>query len=281
MSTILEDRCSRSGHAKGFDNPRADCGNHASAVIDAMMVEQFASGESAVHRMNPRSKLIGAAVFSVVVALIQSITAAAAALVFPIILILAARVDLKSLAIRLAVVNAFILFLWLFLPFTHPGEVIYSVGPLEVHREGVLFALLITLKSNAIILTMIALLGTSPIFSLVHALSHLGAPPKLVHLFFFCIRYIYVIEDEYRRLTLAMKIRNFKPGTNMHTYRAYAYLVGMLLVRSYDRSRRILDAMRCRGFKGKFYILHHYDMNRNDYLLVAYSAVFCGTLLLV
>jgi cobalt/nickel transport system permease protein len=249
--------------------------------MDPMKVEEFALGESLVHRMNPRSKVIAAAVFSVVVAITQSITAAAAALIFPMILLIAARVDVKQLAARLAVVNVFILFLWLFLPFTHPGQVIYSVGPLEVHREGLLFALLITLKSNAIILAIIALLGTSPIFNLVHALGHLGMPNKLVHLFFFCIRYIYVIENEYRRLTLAMKIRNFKPGTNMHTYRTYAYLVGMLLVRSYDRSRRILAAMRCRGFSGKFYILHHYDMNKNDYLLVAYSAAFCGTLLLV
>jgi cobalt/nickel transport system permease protein len=114
---------------------------------------------------------------------------------------------------------------------------------------------------------IIALLGTSPVFTLVHAPSHLWVPGKIVHLFFFCFRYVHVIHKEYHRLVNAMKVRGFKPGTNMHTYWTYAYLVGMLLVKSFDRSQRILAAMKCRGFKGKFYILHHYGMKKADYVL--------------
>ncbi len=127
-----------------------------------------------------------------------------------------------------------------------------SVGPVAIYREGVISALAITLKSNAIILTMIVLLGTSPVFTLVHALSHLGVPDKLVHLFFFCFRYVHVIHEEFHALATAAKVRGFRPGTNRHTYRTHAYLVGMLLVRSFDRSARIVAAMKCRGFKGKF-----------------------------
>ena len=101
----------------------------------------------------------------------------------------------------------------------------------------------------------------------------------MVHLFFFCFRYIHVIHQEYQRLTKAMKIRGFKPRTNLHTYRAYAYLVGMLLVRSFDRSRRIVAAMKCRGFNGPFYILHHYQMKRYDYVVAASSLAFSVALL--
>jgi cobalt/nickel transport system permease protein len=181
--------------------------------------------------------------------------------------------------LRLALVNGFILFLWLFLPFTYPGEALYTIGPLTVHKEGVWYALLITLKSNAILMAAIVLLGTSPVFSLVHALSHMGVPDKLVHLFFFCFRYIHLIHDEYHRLVRSMKIRGFRPHTNVHTYRSYAYLVGMLLVRSFDRSARILDAMKCRGFQGRFYILHHYEMKKTDYLLTVSSLAFSIALL--
>ncbi len=72
----------------------------------------------------------------------------------------------------------------------------------------------------------------------------------------------------------AMKMRGFKPKTNMHTYRAYSYLVGMLLIRSFNRSKRILQAMKCRGFKRRFYILHHYEMKRYDYALAGSSLAF-------
>jgi cobalt/nickel transport system permease protein len=244
-----------------------------------MDIEEFAIGTSFVHDLDPRVKFIATLLFSIVVALNTHIPTVAVASVFPVILIFAARINIKRVLWRLAVVNTFVLFLWLFLPFTSPGKVLFSVGPLDVHREGVLAALLITLKSNTIVLTVIALLGTSKVFSLVHALSHLWVPDKLVHLFFFCFRYVHVIHEEYHRLVTAMKVRGFKPGTNLHTYRAYAYLVGMLLVRSFDRSERIFAAMKCRGFRGRFYILHHYEMKKFDYLLAASSAVF--TLMLV
>ena len=132
-----------------------------------MDIEEFALGESFVHRVDPRVKIVCTFVFSTVVALSQWIPGAAAAIVFPMVLILGAGINLRRVLSRLAVVNTFILFLWLFLPFTFPGEVIYRLGPLEIHQEGLLYALLITLKSNAIVLMVIALLGTSPVFNLV------------------------------------------------------------------------------------------------------------------
>lgn len=253
----------------------------ASKSRTKMNIEEFALGESAVHRMDPRVKILMTLVFSVVVALNHSPWAAAVALGFSVALILLTRISIKRVLSRLAIVNGFTLFLWLFLPFTSSGDVILSVGPVDVYREGVNQALLITLKSNAIVLTVIGLLGTAPILSLVHALSHLGVPDKLVHLFFFCFRYIHVIHEEYHKLANAMKIRGFRPRTDVHTYRAFAYLVGMLLVRSFDRSARILDAMKCRGFKGRFYILGHYEMKRQDYLVGATGMVFSVLLLVV
>ena len=239
-----------------------------------MQIEEFSSGDSWVHKLDPRVKIVVTLVFSVVVALNNHLEVVAISLILPFALIICARLDFGKVLQRLAIVNGFILFLWLFLPFTTPGETIYSMGPLTIQREGLYQALLITLKSNSIILMVIALLSTSQIFTLVHAMSHLWVPDKLVHLFFFCFRYIHVIHEEYHRLVNAMKMRGFKPKTNMHTYRAYSYLVGMLLIRSFNRSKRVLHAMKCRGFKRKFYILHHYEMKRFDYALAGSSLAF-------
>jgi cobalt/nickel transport system permease protein len=38
----------------------------------------------------------------------------------------------------------------------------------------------------------------------------------------------------------------------------------MLLVRSLDRSERIIAAMKCRGFRGRFYLLDHFAFSRRD-----------------
>ena len=246
-----------------------------------MQIEEFALGNSLIHRLDPRVKIVVTFVFSVVVALTNSVNTAAMALILPLALIVAARINLARVTRRVAVVNTFVLFLCLFLPFTYPGRIIYSIGPLDIHMEGLIYAALIALKSNAVILMVIALLGTSSVFSLVHALSRMGVSDKLVHLFFFCFRYIHVIHEEYHRLSNAMRIRGFKARTNLHTYRSYAYLMGMLLVRSFDRSGRIFAAMKCRAFKGRFYMLHDYRLKNSDYVLAASSVLFSCCLLIV
>lgn len=153
-----------------------------------MEMEEFALGSSWVHDLDPRVKIVVTLIFSIVVALNPNLLGTLVSLAAPIVLLIAARVSAEKVLIRLAIVNGFIVFIWLFLPFTVPGETIYTLGPLGIQKEGINSALLVTLKSNSIILMVIALLGTSPIFTLVHALSHLWVPDKLVHLFFFCFR---------------------------------------------------------------------------------------------
>jgi cobalt/nickel transport system permease protein len=54
----------------------------------------------------------------------------------------------------------------------------------------------------------------------------------------------------------------------MHTYRTYAYLVGMLLVKSHDRADRVRAAMLCRGFRGRFYDLSEFNMRSSDVFIL-------------
>jgi cobalt/nickel transport system permease protein len=72
-----------------------------------------------------------------------------------------------------------------------------------------------------------------------------------------------------------MRIRGFIPKTNIHTYKSYAYLVGILLVRSYDRAERIHKAMLCRGFTGRYYTLSRFSVRTGDlvYLTVMLAAI--------
>lgn len=230
-----------------------------------MHLEEFAEGSSIFHRLDPRVKFISLMPYIIVIAVMKDLKFPAIALLASALMIAFARIDIKKLLNRLGAVNIFILLLWLFLPFSHPGEVFLYFGPLSVSREGIFFALSVTLKANAIVLATIAILGTSEVFSLAHALVHLKVPEKLVYLFFFFYRYISVLHDEYTTLKRAISVRAFRPKTNMHTYKTYAYLVGMLIVRSYDRSERVYNAMLCRGFTGRFPIITHFHMHTRDY----------------
>jgi cobalt/nickel transport system permease protein len=232
-------------------------------VID-LIKEKFSEGDSTLHKLDPRVKIIVALFFSVIVAVTDKYTSLSGGLLFAVGAVAVARLRTKEIISRLLVVNSFIFLLWLMLPLTFPGKNIDTLGSLNISQEGIKYALLITIKSNAIILVGIALLSTSSIFNLIHALHHLHFPNKLTQLFFFTYRYMQTIHSEYIRLNNAIKIRGFKAQTNFHTYKTYAYLVGMMLVRSYDRSKRVYNAMLCRGFKGKLWTLNHFVFKKTD-----------------
>jgi len=240
-----------------------------------MIEEEFSTGKSFVHGLDPRIKIIVAALFSVVVATSTNLLALIPALAVSLFLIVLTKLSTRKVFYRLLLVNGLILFLWLLLPFTFKGETLFTIGPLVGTKEGVMYASQITVKCNAILLAMIALLATIPVFTLGHAMSQLYFPEKIIHLFLFTYRYIHVIFQEYHRLINAMRIRGFIPGTNLHTYRSYAYLVGMLLVKSYDRAERVHKAMLCRGFSGKYYTLSRFSVNIGDifYLSLMLAAI--------
>ncbi len=244
-----------------------------------MHFEEFSHGHSLIHRLDPRVKAASAALFSIVVALADRPAVLWAALGISIGLVLLAGLHRPRVLSRLAIVNGFVLFLWFFLPFTHPGTAAFTLGPLTASKEGLALAGAVTLKSNAIILAVMALLATNTVFTLIHALRHLYLPDKLVHLFFFTFRYLQVIHEEYLRLRAAMRIRCFRPRTNLHTYRSLAYLLGMLLVRSFDRSERVLRAMRCRGYDGRLWVLDHFHFSaRRDLTFLAIMTAFTALL---
>lgn len=231
-----------------------------------MLEESFVHGDSVIHRLDPRVRTVVAGAFSIVVATSDRFVALAPALIIALSFLLLARLSFRTVLTRLLVVNGLILLLWFFLPFTIEGEPFFSIGPLKGTKEGILYSAAITVKSNTIIMALMALIGTMPIFTLGRAMRSLYMPEKIVHLISFAYRYIHVIHAEYGRLTNAMRIRGFYPGNNLHTYRTYAHLVGMLLVKSYERARRVQAAMLCRGFKGNFYDLSEFFMKTSDRL---------------
>lgn len=229
------------------------------------MVEgTFHRGNSSLHILDPRVKIIVAILFSIVVALAKNWEVVGGGFFFSASLLFLARLKGREIRGRLLVINGFILLLWIILPFTTPGEPLIQAGRLAITREGIDQSLLITIKCNTIVLATLALLSTSPIFSLVHGLSHLHFPRKMVHLFFFTYRYIHVLYREHLKLKNVLKTRGFKPGTNFHTYKTYGYLVATLLLKSYNRSERIYRAMLCRGFKGKYWMLDHFQLKGRD-----------------
>ena len=147
-----------------------------------MINEPFAAGDSLLHRSHPRLRLVAAVVFSAATAPCMKFQALALALLCAILLAALARLKAGEVFKRLLVVNGLVVFMWLVIPFTFPGETWVRLGLLTASRPGVELAAAITLKSNAIVLAFMALVATMPFATLGYALHRLRVPDKLVHL---------------------------------------------------------------------------------------------------
>jgi len=207
---------------------------------------------SPFHAIDPRVRLALAVLIAVCLAPLKNLTACWLGLVLGVALLATSRPPLSLLFRRLAVVNTFILFLWCVTPWTTPGTDLVQWGVFAISAEGVRLSLLVSIKSNAIVCVFLALVASMDSPTVGHALERLRCPRKLVFLFLFTGRYVYVLASEWQTLNVAARLRGFRPRTDLHTYRALASLLGMLLVRAYERSLRVREAMLLRGFEGRF-----------------------------
>lgn len=217
-----------------------------------MFDQPFAHGRSLIHGIDPRVRLVAAAGSALCLAPLTSREAALAGLGMGALLLLLSRPPWRALWRRLLAVNAFLLFLCLLTPFSVAGMAAAHLGPLSVTREGLELSLLFWLKSNALVLFFLTLVATIPVPVTGYALQRLHCPAKLVFLLLFAGRYIHDVAEEWRTLLTAARLRGFRARTNAHTYRTLASLLGLLLLRGYDRARRVHEAMLLRGFRQRF-----------------------------
>lgn len=202
-----------------------------------MFTEAFTQIDSPIHRCNARARILAAAAWSIAVALTHTLEAQFVCGTVAIAAALAARLPLRDTLRRLLPLNVFIAGLFVLLPLT---------------GDGYRHALGIGLRANAIVLVVTALVATLDIVAFGRALNTLRIPAKLITLLLFTVRYVAVLRREYASLRRAMRVRGFQPRTDAHTMRSFGYLAGMLLVRGMERSERVLLAMKCRGYTGKF-----------------------------
>lgn len=204
-----------------------------------------------IDRLHPRTRLLATLAAVIFVTTLHDLAVLSAALAGAVLLVWIADLSWRELRHRLLHVEGFLLVLLALLPFTVPGRPLFSLGPIMATSEGAIRALTVAIKVNICTLTIFALIGSLDPVRIGQAAEGLGAPARLVSLFLFTVRYVSVFRAETARLSEAMRARAFRPRSNLHTWRTFGNLAGMMMVRSLERAQRVDEAMRCRGFTGR------------------------------
>src|SRR5207244_54852 len=129
---------------------------------------------------------------------------------------------------------------------------------------GLGVAVLLCAKALAIVTLMFVLLATSPLDATLKAAHALHVPGLLIQLAVLTYRYVFVLSDELARLRVALRVRGYRNRANLHSYRTVGHVAGTLLVRGHERGERVGQAMRCRGFDGRFRALNEFQTSSPD-----------------
>jgi cobalt/nickel transport system permease protein len=208
--------------------------------------------DSPLSRLDPRWKLAAFVPLLVLVALLRTLPTAGVACAAVGFLALLARLPWRWYLRRIGTVLLFLAPFLVVLPFLVGGSESPSRSCWQPAWPGTRLALLIGSKALALVTLVLILLATAPLPATLKAAHRLGIPGVLVQLFLLTYRYLFLLLEELRRLRIALRVRGHRLRSNRRGYQTVAHVTGTLLVRSHERGERISEAMRCRGFDGRF-----------------------------
>src|SRR5439155_23861394 len=155
--------------------------------------------DSPLRRVDPRWKLAGILLLTLITACLRHLPATTVALCSTLILAALGRLPPRWLLARLGAAAVFLAPFVLSLPFlVHRSDIGFSLGPL-LFPYGVGVALLLATKALTVVTLMLVLLATAPLDATLKAARSLRIPGLLVHLGLLTYRYLFVLSSELRR----------------------------------------------------------------------------------
>ncbi len=236
-------------------------------------LDQFSLRDTPVHRIDPRAKVVATLVFIVCVVSFDryDVLGLTPFLLFPVVLMAESGMPPRELGKRLAIAAPFALVVGVF-NLLLERQVVAYLGPVPITAGLVSYVSIIArflLTTSAALL----LIGTSGMTGVAAAVERLGAPDVFATQLLFLYRYIFVLAEEVMRLARARELRSF--GRRGLGVRVYGAILGHLLLRAVARSRRIFDAMQCRGFDGRVRTRRALHMRAADWwFVIGWSAAF-------
>ena len=230
-------------------------------MLKDITLGQYFPGNSPVHRLDPRTKLILLIVY--IVALFMAVSWFSYAVVF---MLLAVTIAISTIPVKAILrgmkplVMILVLTGILNLFFTDGGTVLVSVGIVKITSEGVMRAVFMMLRILMLITgTFLLTYTTSPI-ALTDGLESLLGPFKLIKLpvhelsMMMCIalRFIPTLIEETDKIMSAQKARgaDFENGKLMERIRALVPILVPLFISAFRRADELATAMECRCYHG-------------------------------
>lgn len=231
-------------------------------MIKDITLGQYFPGDSPLHRIDPRFKIILTIVFIAIVFLAKGTLAYAAVLAFSLLLTAVSRIrlltvikGLKPIVLVLIITSALNIF-W-----TVGDHLVFSFGIIRIYAEGINYAILMLLRIVSLLIgtSVILTYTTSPIMltdgleRLLSPLKKIGVPVQEFALMMtIALRFIPTLIEETDKIMSAQKARgaDFTSGNIISRAKALIPVLIPLFISSFRRADELASAMECRCYNG-------------------------------
>ncbi|MBQ7871611.1 MAG: energy-coupling factor transporter transmembrane protein EcfT [Oscillospiraceae bacterium] len=262
-------------------------------MLKDITLGQYFPGDTVIHRLDPRTKLLGVVVYIVALFLCKWFISYALMAAFLVTVILLSRIRFKALVKGLKPLLIIILFTAVLNIFYSDGEPLWQWWILTVTREGLFNALFLVLRIMMLVMgTFLLTYTTSPI-ALTDGLESLLGPLKklrfpvheLAMMMSIALRFIPTLIEETDKIISAQKARgaDFETGNIFRRAKALIPILVPLFVSAFRRADELATAMECRcyhGGKGRTKMKQLRFGLRDLFALLTGAAVLGGTIVL-
>jgi len=228
--------------------------------LSSVTIGQYFPGNSYLHRLDPRTKILAVIFLSVAIFLPQTWAGHALTVAFSLVAVALAQVPLKFIIRGLRPILIFMLFAMIFNAFLTPGEKLFAIGTLTVTREGLILSgvaairlVMVVIVASLLTLTTSPILLTDGIERLLRPLSPIGVPAhELALMMTIALRFIPTLMEEADRIMRAQTARgaDFQTGNIVNRVKGLIPVMVPLFVAAFRRADELATAMEARGYRG-------------------------------
>lgn len=237
------------------------------ALEQTLVSEQAAHKPGLLQSLDPRVKLIGLLILVFSAALSRKLEVLGALFGLSIVLALASRLSLPSLAKRIWVVAfGFTFMIAAPAPFLTPGDVLYKLSGLAITMQGARSAALLIARVETAVTLSTLLVLTTPWMHLLKALRTLLVPVEVILLLAMTHRYVVLLIETANQMFESRQSRVVGHLSGAEQRRMMVHTGGVLLSKTLDMGNQVFLAMQARGFRGEVRLLSEFRLRGRDYV---------------
>ncbi|GAB6169000.1 energy-coupling factor transporter transmembrane protein EcfT [Clostridium carnis] len=261
-------------------------------MIKDITIGQYIPGETFVHKLDPRTKILLSILFIACLFIIDKFVGYALIIGFLVLTVYVAKIPPRYLYKGLKPVFFLIAFTAILNIFMIKGTVntlVFELGFLKVYEEGIRTAIFMALRLILLIMgTSVLTLTTSPI-ELTDGIERLLKPigkemaHELAMMMTIALRFIPTLMDETDKIMMAQKARgaDFETGGIIQKAKSLIPLLVPLFISSFRRADELAMAMEARAYRGGAGRTRMKQLNftSNDYIaFIVFTILLVGSI---